>query len=187
MSVMEPELYAVLDTNLRTIYGIVAGVSEHDVYCKVISDPVGLLFDGRRGAREVKPRRVAELIGEVWYEVASDVPSAGWSGGDVQDTDSVSRRFARPLPGHGLWSVFEVAWYVADDTGETPAVRRGRWLERQNTFTICADLRDVGGTECWSDTMYLTETQWPAEEASLALAAQAFNLAAELDWDGKRF
>lgn len=183
MRTLDVRAYAVLDPKLQVIYGIVEGTSEADVITQVIYDHENLLFDGRRGARQIEVRDVADLREDFWYEVASDVNSAGHCGGDVQVSDSVSRRFAHPVHRNKDWAVVDVAWYVCDDT-ESSTMPRGRWLERQETRTRCEDLRDPGGTETWEGSRYYDDEEWPAEEASMPLAAAAFDAVTQIGWDG---
>lgn len=188
MRTLDVRAYAVMDPDLRVIYGIVPGTSEVEVLSRVISEHETLLFDGSRGSRVIETRAVEELAGDRWYEVAPlDLPSGGDCGGDHQDSDSVTRRFARPQADTGLWSVLTVYWYLTDDRkAGWVAEPAGPRLERQEEFMICRDLHLVGDTEEWCDYRYETEQDWEPTEENVKAAARAFN-PARIGWDGESF
>lgn len=189
MNALDVRAYAVMDPDLKVIYAIVAGTSEHDVIRRVNADREMMLFGGARGVQEIEARDVEELVGDRWFEVAPlDLPSGGDCGGDFQASDSVTRRFARPQADTDLWSVLTVYWYLTDDSKADWVDRRlGPRLERQEEYVVCRDLHFVGDTEEWCDYRHLFEQAWEPVEANVKVAARDFNPIAEISWNGRPF
>jgi hypothetical protein len=180
---MSAESYAVLDPRREVVYGQVWAVSAHDACLKVMNTPVGHLLDGAH-AREIEVEPVSELADGVWREVAPVGPgSNGDCGGDVQVSESFSRRFALARA-DGTWSVVTYAWYAINESVEwVTQDTEGEVIERQAELIICNDLRELDYA-IWSDTTYEKVADCPADEAGALRAAQEFTVA-DIDWDGE--
>ena len=125
----------------------------------------------------------ADLSDGRWRQVAPCEAMAGNDvGGDWQDSEAYTRRFAQRL-GDDEWAVVEVSFYVSKDPEKNAS---GRRLQRQNTYTICSDLRDIGGSEVWSGSKY-TEP-WGFEPTQRRAHTLCVEYTGEdIDWNGFPF
>lgn len=132
--------------------------------------------------RQLAVHDVIALAGDgKWRELGVATP-----GGDVlpeQVGDSVQRRYGMPLT-DGSWAIYTATWFVADYGDER---RNAVRLERQEEYLISTDVHQPGDTYTFEDMRYLIEEGWAAEPASPPYAADDFDSAAEIAWNGKEF
>lgn len=90
-----------------------------------------------------------------WTEDADGLlDNAGDVGGDVQDSESCSRRFACTLD-NGEFAVLDFYVYWAKNNPETTVnAREGRWIQTAVHYSHCTDPNDVGSTETYADIRY---------------------------------
>jgi hypothetical protein len=85
---------------------------------------------------------------------------AGEIGGDIQMGAAWSRRFALRRP-DGQWAVITDSFYAACHDGVSGPVtdESELYVQNQIEWQVCTDLRDLGGTETWSDYETRTRTR----------------------------
>lgn len=91
---------------------------------------------------------------ENWSEVGT-MCAGGDVGGDLQDSESYSRRFiCQPLPGEFHIIDFNVYWARTEDEFKFGPEGVTRWIQTQVYYGVCTDPDDVGGTETYADYRY---------------------------------
>jgi hypothetical protein len=187
MLTLDDQVWVITDPGHTVIYGLVCcAASEHDALLAVINDPVQMLLDGYRRARPIEAVPAEELVDGRWREMAPLGPgSQGDCGGDVQCTNSFSRRFAMAKP-DGLWAVYSTVWYGINESVEyVTADTEGEVLERQEEFLIVDDLRDLDVHLWWNDN-YTKDDQWEPTDEGAREAAEKFVMDLN-EWDGEQF
>jgi hypothetical protein len=177
--------YLITDPGKSVIYGQTDADSVHDALLETMNHPQQVLLDGER-AREIEAHPVGWLADDVWREVAPVGPnSQGDCGGDVQVSDSWSRRFAM-VRQDGTLAVLTHSWYAINESVEF--VRQdtlGEVIERQSEHVICDDIRALDYV-VWEDVRYGKEIRFAADGEGARAAAEAFKVA-DINWNGEQF
>lgn len=182
----EMETWVITDPAVEIIYGTVEAEGLGGAVWAADNNKASWFWSEPHKQTPLRVYLPFTLADGKWREAMPCWPvSAGDIGGDYQTGEALGRRWWMARP-DGLWALFNVCWYVTDDTGwlSWPA---GPLLERQEEFVICSDIHEPGNTERWSDYRYVTEEGWAAEQASVELAARDFDPDAEITWDGEEF
>lgn len=180
-------LWLITDPRCQMIYGSVqAGDSEVAAAQAVDGGEADWFWQAQpQPHQQLSVHLPFTLADGIWREAAPGRPlDAGQPGGDFLVSEALGRRWWL-VRRDGTFALFDLAWYLCDDTRWRTSPR-GRWLERQEEYLICTDLREPGGTETWADYRFIEETDWPVEDASVEKAAIAFERK-QITWDGEEF
>jgi hypothetical protein len=181
-------LWVITDPMASRIYGTVEADTVNDAVAAVDGRQADWFWQALPGPNEQLSLHSAFTLADGrWRETMPDRPLPGGDcGGDIQIGDSLGRRWWMALA-DGNWALYQVTWYLADDTDLGTEPRDAcLYLERQEEFLICSDLRNPGGTELWSNYRHQAEPGWAPEPASVELAARDFDTV-EIVWDGGEF
>jgi hypothetical protein len=121
-----------------------------------------------------------------WREVAPVGPgSQGDCGGDVQVTDSYSRRFAL-IRENGTWAVVTYAWYGINEN--VPCIDKdttAEVVEQLIEFQVVKDPHDLDDNLFWDDDYSKEHDPDPSEDGVREHAA-SFTVD-DIDWDGEAY
>lgn len=178
------ETYVITNPEATVIYGTVEAVDG--------AKAAGLIYNGAArwfGPADPEPQALyamSTLTDGRWREVAPAGPAPhGDCGGEVQVTDSYSRRFALARP-DGLWAVITYIWYGINEsveyvTNDTVA----EVVEQQIDFQVVDDPHDLDA-ELWWDDDRSKEYTPAATEEGVRRRAEDFT-AGDIDWDGEEW
>lgn len=185
MTTVDEQAWVITDPQHTVIYGMVYASSASCALLAVINDPMQTLFGGERDESEVDAVRPQVLADERWREMAPlGASSQGDNGGDVQVTDSFSRRFAMIRP-DDTWAVITYSWYGIAEGVEVTAETEAQVVEQQIEFLIVDDPRDLDYTIWWNDSYEKEYDPEPTEEG-VRKRAEEFAVK-DIEWDGEQF
>lgn len=181
------QVFAITDVGRTTVYGMLRADSAADALALAAAFPQEAMFGWSADAPTIEVAAIphAELADGRWREMGPvGEQSHGDCGGDVQVSDSFSRRFvlARKTD-PPTWAVLTHAWYAINASAdEVHADTPGELIEKQSEYIICDDLRDLNYC-LWDDLRYTKNTSYSPDEAGAKQAAGDFTVA-DIDWDG---
>jgi hypothetical protein len=127
-----------------------------------------------------------------WYE-SGRMMSSGDCGGDIQASDSFTRRFVKSVRTAEGWAVVDVTYFAAHDDPCCTGYREGFWVCRMTEYTVCTDPAQPHDTPVWEDSYTCDDDRdahvfvgcWAAENRARHLAL-TFD-PRTLTWDGRIF
>jgi hypothetical protein len=143
-------------------------------FLDAVCDTCGLGLNAHRLSWDSSCNAVAEC--QVWERGVPFVAPAGVVREDVQVGEAYCTWWEMPLV-DGTFARVARSYYLAKEDGRT-------FVEREDEYLICRDLADPGGTEVYSETMYVeVDSHDPGGEDPYFLAEQSFAPCEEYDWD----
>lgn len=164
---------------------VLYGTEEIDVLAALRRVSNRRLFGGAELPRCYQSMPADELADGRWREMApAGVGSNGTCGGDVQVTDSYSRRFAMVRP-DGTWAVITYDWYGIAEGVEITAETEAQVVEQQIEFLIVGDPHELDYS-IWEDDSYDKEYDPEPTEDGVRKHAEEFTVDL-IEWDGEQF